>query len=127
MKPKLVLCAIFCVLCSICVGQWSEPALVWQDTTGMDEARLLCTPGDTFWTAVMDEGWNGQTGWHRIQTAWSTGDSWPTSSTEAALRSSKEPITECEFLRKNHGLRPSSCGSGSGGRPAAFHISSAWS
>ena len=77
MKPKLVLCAIFCVLCSICVGQWSEPALVWQDTTGMDEARLLCTPGDTFWTAVMDEGWNGQTGWHRIQTAWSTGDSWP--------------------------------------------------
>lgn len=76
MKAKTVLFAAFAVLCSICTGQWSEPALVWQDTTGMDEARMLCTSADTLWTAVMDEGWNGQTGWYRIQTAWSTGDSW---------------------------------------------------
>ena len=76
MKSALALYVQFCVVCSVCLGQWSAPALVWHDTTGMSEARLICTPADTLWAAVMDRGSNGSFGWYRIQTAWSMGDSW---------------------------------------------------
>ena len=75
MKYASVLLAASCLLSAV-EAQWSNPALVWQDTTGMAEARLLISPADTLWVAVMDEGYTGHTDWHRIQTAWNTGDSW---------------------------------------------------
>ncbi len=74
---KTVPAVLTCLLVMTALGQWSEPALVWQDTTWASESRLLCAPGDTLRAAVVDRGGAGWPGWHRIQTAWSAdGDSW---------------------------------------------------
>lgn len=62
-------------LISLAFGQWSEPVQVFfQDTLWLGEAKLICSRGDTLWTAYTESGRWGY--WYRIRAFWSLGDSW---------------------------------------------------
>ncbi len=76
MKSKLALLAVACALCSVCLGQWSEPIDVGVDTAlhYVDDFQFAMAGGDTLWAFYsVDNGWPDMS---CAFAHWSMGDSW---------------------------------------------------
>jgi len=75
MKSKLYLYAFCCMLCAICIGQWSNPVPVLRDDPPVVGQSLVAGAGDTIWAAVVT-GQPGAVGPYQVLACWTTGDTW---------------------------------------------------
>jgi len=70
MKSKLIPLVMCCLLCAICVGQWSSPVPLLGGSPYADGQSIAAGAGDTMWATVVS------TAPCRVYACWTTGDTW---------------------------------------------------
>ena len=68
MQSKLITLIIGCIVCAVCVGQWSSPLPLLGGSPFTEGQAFIAGAGDTMWTTVVS------TAPCRVYACWTTGD-----------------------------------------------------
>jgi hypothetical protein len=75
MQSKLAPLVACCLLCAICVGQWSSPVPLLSGSPSIAGQSLVAGAGDTVWATIVT-GQAGSSGPYQVLACWTTGGAW---------------------------------------------------